>query len=141
MCVGWSGVGPAWLIYLLGDSIGILLVTPIVLTFSDLLKSCSWLRFLELLVGLLLLAVLCFIIFGDLSLIPIRLHILAFAVLPFVIAAVIRFGVSGASLAYLLIASIATIETELGSGPFARNSQFMNAILVDVFFGVIAVLA
>jgi len=48
--------------------------------------------------------------------------------------------VSGASLANLVIAPIATMETELGCGPFAKNSQFINAILADVFFGVISVL-
>jgi len=137
---GWSGFGPAWLIYLLGDSTGVLLVTPVMLTFPDLLRIRSWLRFAELVAGLLLLTVVCFIIFGDLPLIPIRLHILAFAVLPFVIGAVVRFGVSGASLATLLTALIATIETALGSGPFASNNQFINAVLLDVFFGVVSIL-
>ncbi len=137
---GWSGFGPAWLIYLLGDSMGVLLVTPVMLTFPDLLRIRSWLRFAELVAALLLLTVVCFIIFGDLPLIPIRLHILAFAVLPFVIGAVIRFGVSGAGLATLLIALIATMETALGSGPFASNDQFINAVLLDVFFGVLSIL-
>ena len=137
---GWSGFGPAWLIYWLGDSMGVLLVTPVILTLPDLLRIRPRLRIAEFFVGLFLLAFLCFIVFADLPLIPIRLHILAFALLPFVIGAVIRFGVSGASLATLLIASIATIETELGSGPFANNSQFINAVLLDVFFGVTSVL-
>ena len=137
---GWSGFGPAWLIYWLGDSMGVLLVTPVILTLPDLLRIRPRLRIAEFFVGLFLLAFLCFIVFADLPLIPIRLHILAFALLPFVIGAVIRFGVSGASLATLLIASIATIETELGSGSFANNSQFINAVLLDVFFGVTSVL-
>jgi PAS domain S-box-containing protein len=137
---GWSGFGPAWLIYWLGDSMGVLLVTPVVLTFSDLLKIRPRFRFAEFVAGLFLLTVLCFIIFGDLPLIPIRLHFLAFAVLPFVIGAVIRFGVGGASVATLSIALVATIETELGSGPFAGNSQFINAVLLDVFFGVTSAL-
>ena len=118
---------------------GVLLVTPVMLTFPDLLRIRSSFRMAELVAGLFLLALLCFIIFGDLPLIPIRLHILAFAVLPFVIGAAIRFGVSGAGLATLVIASIATVETELGSGPFASNSQFMNAVLLDVFFAALSV--
>ena len=135
---GWSGFGPAWLIYLLGDSMGVLLVTPVMLTFPDLLRIRSWFHIAEFVAGLFLLTVACFIIFGDLPLMP-QLDILAFAVLPFVIGAAIRFGVSGAGLATLLIALIATIETALGSGPFASNNQFTNAVLLDVFFAVLSV--
>lgn len=137
---GWSGFGPAWLIYLLGDSMGVLLITPLMLTFSNLPRIRPRLRFAEFVAGLFLVALVSCIIFGDLPLIPIRLHLLAFAILPFVIGAVIRFGVSGASLATLLIALIATIETEMGSGPFGSNSQFINAVLLDVFFGVLSTL-
>ena len=95
---GWSGFGSAWLIYWLGDSTGVLLITPVMLTFPDLLRIRSWFRIPEFVAGLFLLTVVCFIIFGDLPLIPIRLHILAFAVLPFVIGAAIRFGVSASAL-------------------------------------------
>src|SRR5439155_1574109 len=34
----YSGLWPAWLIYWLGDGTGVLLVTPLVLTFPDLLR-------------------------------------------------------------------------------------------------------
>ena len=136
---GWSGFGKAWLIYFLGDSMGVLLVTPVMLTVPDLLRIPSRFRIAEFVAGLFLLTVVCCIIFGDLPLFPIRLHILAFAVLPFVIGAAIRFGVNGAGLATLLIALIATIETASGSGPFAQNTPFMNAVLLDVFFAVLSV--
>ena len=117
---------------------GVLLVTPVMLTFPDLLRIRSWFHIAEFVAGLFLLSVVCFIIFANLPLIP-QLDILAFAVLPFVIGAAIRFGVSGAGLATLLIALIATIETALGSGPFASNNQFTNAVLLDVFFAVLSV--
>ena len=81
----------------------------------------------------------CFIIFGDLPLVAVRLHVLAFAVLPFVMWAAIRFGVSGATLSTLLIATIATVETARGSGPFTQNTPFTNAVLLDVFFAVLSV--
>jgi len=38
-----------------------------------------------------------------------------------------------------LVATIATLETALGSGPFAQNSPFVNAVLLDVFFAVLSV--
>src|SRR5205814_10403253 len=68
-----------------------------------------------------------------------KLHVLAFAVLPFVMWAAIRFGVSGAALSTLFVATIATVETALGSGPFAQNIPFTNAVLLDVFFAVLSV--
>src|SRR5438552_665774 len=86
----YSGLGSAWLIYWLGDSTGVLLVTPLVLTFPDLLRIRPQVRIAEFAALLLLLAVTCFIIFGDLPLIPVKLHVLAFAVLPFVMWAAIR---------------------------------------------------
>jgi integral membrane sensor domain MASE1 len=135
----YSGLWPAWLIYWLGDGTGVLLVTPLVLTFPDLLRIRLKVRILELAALLLLLAVTCFIIFGDLRLMPVKLHVLAFAVLPFVIWAAIRFGVSGAALSILFLATIATLETALGSGPFAQHTPFTNAVLLDVFFAVLSV--
>jgi PAS domain S-box-containing protein len=136
---GWSGFGPAWLIYWLGDSAGVLLITPVLLTFPNLVKLRKRDRTTELAILLLLLAATCFIVFGDLPLIPVRLHVLAFAVLPFVMWAALRFGVSATALSILLIAAIAAVETALGSGPFATNTPLMNAVLLDVFFGVVSV--
>ena len=77
----------------------------------------------ELAALLALLTAACFIVFGDLALIPIRLHVLAFAVLPFVMWAAIDFGIGGASLSVFLIATIATLATALGFGPFAANTS------------------
>jgi PAS domain S-box-containing protein len=135
----YSGLGSAWLIYWLGDSTGVLLVTPLVLTFPDLLRIRPRARVVEFVALLLLLTVTCFIIFGDLRLIPVKLHVLAFAVLPSLMWAAIRFGVSGAALSTLFVATIATVETALGSGPFAQSNQFTNAVLLDVFFAVLSV--
>src|SRR5207249_3847631 len=95
---------------------------------------CSRVRIAEFAALLLLLTAACCIIFGDLPLIPVRLHALAFAVLPFVIWAAIRFGVLGATLSTFLVATIATVETAFGSGPFALHTTFINAVLLDVFF-------
>src|SRR5262249_13794456 len=78
-------------------------------------------------------------IFGDLPQIPVRLHVLAFAVLPIVIWAAIRFGVSGVALSTLLVATIATVQTALGNGPFAQHGAFTNAVLLDVFFVILSV--
>src|SRR5438105_5020594 len=62
----YSGVGPAWLIYWLGDSTGVLLVTPLVLTFTDLFKLRDPHRMTEVAVLLLSLTGTAFVVFSDL---------------------------------------------------------------------------
>jgi PAS domain S-box-containing protein len=135
----YSGLPSAWLIYWLGDSTGVLLVTPLVFTLPTLFGIRSRAHIVELAALITLLTATCFIVFGDLDVFPIRLHVLAFAVLPFVMWAAIDFGIAGASLSVFLIATIATIATAYGFGPFAQSSSFSNAVLLDVLFAVLSV--
>jgi len=135
----YAGLGSAWLIYWLGDSTGVLLVTPLVFTLPGLFDSKGRSRISELITLLALLTAACFVIFGDMPFLPIRLHILAFAVLPFVMWGAINFGIGGAALTVFCIATLATILTAFGFGPFATNSPFVNAVLLDVLFGVLSV--
>jgi PAS domain S-box-containing protein len=51
----------------------------------------------------------------------------------------IRFGVAGAAVSVFVIATAATLMTAFGSGPFAENSAFVNAVLLDVLFAVLSV--
>src|SRR5690349_18461286 len=132
----YSGLGAAWLIYWLGDATGVLLVTPLVLRFRDFLELHDRERVVELVLLLFLLVLTCVFVFGD---IPIKAHVMAFAVLPFVIWAAIRFGVGVTALSIFIVATIATVETALGSGPFTSNTPFVNAVLLDAFFVILSV--
>jgi PAS domain S-box-containing protein len=135
----YSGVVSAWLIYWLGDATGVLLVTPLVFSLPMLFRIRSRRRLVELGVLLTLLTAACFVVFGDLPLLPIRLHVLAFAVLPFVMWAAINFGVAGASLTVVVVATSATLLTAFGHGPFSAHTPFVNAALLDVLFTVLSV--
>jgi len=132
----YAGLGSAWLIYWLGDSTGVLLVTPLILTFPKLFGIRSWGRLAELLCLLTILVAICAVVFGDLAIVPVRM--IAFAVLPLVIWAAIRFGVSGAALSIFLVATVATVETTLGSGSFASSTPFIDGIQLDAFFAVLS---
>jgi len=135
----YEGLASAWFIYWLGDATGVLLVTPLLLTLPSLLQIRDRKRLMEL-AGLVFLSIAAsFLVFGDLSMLHVRLHVLAFSILPFIMWAAIRFEVSGAALSILLVATIATVETALGFGPFSANTQFMNAVLLDIFFAVLSV--
>jgi len=135
----YSGLGVEWLIYWLGDATGVLLVTPLALRFSDLSKFSDRHRITELTVLLVFLAVTCFLVFSDLPWMSVKMHVMTFAVLPFIIWAAIRFGLGVTALSIVIVASIATVETALGSGPFASNTTVINAVLLDVFFAVLSV--
>ncbi|HJS98852.1 MAG TPA: MASE1 domain-containing protein [Terriglobales bacterium] len=135
----WSNVGTAWLMYWLGDGMGVLLVAPLALTFPSLWKIRSQLRLAELTALVLLLSVACFFIFTDRTLFALKLNVLGFAVFPFVIWAAIRFGVSGCALSTLAIAAIGTAATARGSGPFARDIPILSAAMLQLYFAVLAV--
>jgi PAS domain S-box-containing protein len=135
----YSGLGSAWLIYWLGDATGVLLVTPLIFTLSSLLAIRSRKRLLELVTLLTLLVGACLLVFGDLPLFSVRLHVLAFSVLPFVMWAAISFGAGGSALSVFVIATMATLLTAAGFGPFSAHTAFVNAALLDVLFTVLAV--
>jgi PAS domain S-box-containing protein len=135
----YSGLGAAWSIYWLGDAMGALLVTPVALTFPSLFHIRDRKRITELAALILFLTAISVMIFGDLPPMPLEARALALAVLPFVMWAAIRFGVSGTSVSVLLIAGIATIETAVGFGPFASDAPLVNATLLDVFFAVLSI--
>jgi PAS domain S-box-containing protein len=114
-------------------------VTPLIFSVPTLFRIRSRRRVVELGVLLTLITAACFVVFGDLPLLPIRLHVLAFAVLPFVMWAAINFGVPGASLSVLVVATAATLLTAFGFGPFSTHTPFVNAALLDVLFMVLSV--
>lgn len=135
----WSNVATAWLMYWLGDGMGVLIVAPLALTFPSLWKIRPRLRIAELTVLVLLLSVGCFFIFTDRTLFALKLNVLGFAVFPFVIWAAIRFGVSGCALSTLVIAVLGTAATARGSGPFAQDIPLLSAALLQLYFAVLAV--
>jgi PAS domain S-box-containing protein len=132
----YSGLGSAWLIYWLGDSTGVLLVTPLALTLPNLGQIRGRPRLAELIGLLLLLTGACMVVFDNLPVVPVRM--IAFGILPLIIWAATRFGVSGSALSIFLVATIATVETALGSGSFAGSTPFINGVQLDAFFAVLS---
>jgi signal transduction histidine kinase len=134
----YSGLPSGWLIYWLGDATGALLVTPIVFTLPRLVRNASRARLFELALLLALLTLACCAVFGDLPIFPAHMDVLAFIVLPFVMWGAINFGIAGAAVTVTWIATIATLLTAFGHGPFSDNTTFINATMLDVFFTVLS---
>lgn len=135
----WAGIGNAWFVYWLGDAMGVLLVTPLILALRQVDNPLSTARMIELLCLVAVLTATAFFVFLEHSWLVVKLDVLAFAVFPFVMWAAIRFGVAGCAFATSVVAVIATVSTAYGSGPFAHYTPFVDASLLQVFLGVLSI--
>jgi len=137
--VPWSGFATSWLIWYLGDAMGILLMAPLALTAPGLLtfrQPGHSLRFAGLLGGT---AIICLLIFDNRFGLPVSEDLFAFAVFPFVIWGAIQFRSTGVSVVTFLISLIVVLETYYGSGPFARSNSLQNATLLQCFLAIISI--
>ena len=142
-------VGTSWNLFLnifwiwwIGNTMGVLIVTPFLLSLrGDYFSGWSGSRLVEwscLNVSLILSVMLVFIgVRVDFS----YSYPLAYLPFPFIIWVVFRFGIPGATLANLLVASIAAVGTIYQKGPFFYTSVHHQLILVWSFMGIVAVSA
>ena len=132
----WASYGSAWRIWWLGDAMGVLVVTPLLLTGQDLLRVCRGWRVLEACLLSIAILVTSAAIFSPQA--AVRDDVLAFVVFPFIIWAALRFRVAGAAVASLLSASFAVWGTAHGFGPFVNHTPLHNAVLLQIFVAVTA---
>jgi serine phosphatase RsbU (regulator of sigma subunit)/integral membrane sensor domain MASE1 len=134
----WSSFGRAWLIWWLGDAMGVLIVAPLVLTFAGLMSIRGTRQILNLAALVLGLVISCLLIFDRRLGFHAGEDIIAFGVFPFVIWGAIRFGTAGAAAVSFLISAVAVWETAYGFGPFAKSGSLQNATLLQSFLAVIS---
>jgi PAS domain S-box-containing protein len=134
----WSSFWSAWRIWWLGDAMGIMIVTPLLLAGREISGFFKWPRIIELLAMLIGLVGTCSAIFGPTALAA-RDDVLAFVVFPFVIWSAMRFRLAGAALTTFLIAGIAVWGTAAGYGAFVKHNPLHNAVLLQVFIAVTSV--
>ncbi len=128
----------AWGTWWLGDGIGVLVVTPVLLAWAiPLAELRAWIvslriqRVLE--AGLLLLSlvgVTRYVFGGG--------HDYPYAVFPCLIWAAMRFGPRGAATAILVVSSLAVLGTLQGTGPFVKGSPNQSLDFLQTFMGVVA---
>lgn len=125
----------------LGDAMGALLVTPVLLTWAELPRPWAYSR--ERMVEAALL-VAGFLVVSDLTLgtwlrNPILHPPLAFTLFPFLVWAAIRFGPRGAATATLLAAGISIWATLDGRAPFARGTLEERLMFHHTYMALAAV--
>lgn len=131
--ISWELFIYSWGTWCLSDTVGIILLTPFILSWSYKDSfSINVSNALELiaLVGLTIL--LCVIIFfkqGDLK----------YLLIPLVIASSFRFGMRIASTIIVIIAIFALVVTNLGIGPFVKENGNTSILFLDLFLSVISI--
>jgi PAS domain S-box-containing protein len=145
LCLGGfadaARAGALWWTWWLGDTTGVLLVTPFLLAWSRqprLPPAGRRLAEAALLVTVSL--VVSLLVFGIWPP-PGRAgypHPLAYLTLPALIWAALRFGQRGATTAILLMSSVALWGTTHGVGPFARESPSESLLSLQTFLGLMA---
>lgn len=133
----WSHFDLAWLMWWLGDAIGVLIVTPLVLTVPRLVTTRrDRLELASLLLGTTL---ICVLIFDSRVRATIGSDILVLGLVPFLLWGAIRFEVAGASAVTFLIATVAVWQTAHRLGPLIRMQPVRSATLLQSFLALIAI--
>ncbi|MBC7545316.1 MAG: MASE1 domain-containing protein [Candidatus Sericytochromatia bacterium] len=128
-----AGLGVGWLTWWLGDMVGVLLVTPIVLLWGQDLPRWDFRQFPEVLIVSGVLACVGWLVFGT-GLAPTGLRLpIVHLLLPPLIWAVMRFGLFGAVASNLAVALMATWATAAGIGPFSGYGVEAGLMLLDAY--------
>ena len=137
----WNDYLPIWLTWWLGDVAGALLVTPLLLTWSQrafALKSArQWGEALLLVAVLVATAVA---VFGGLYE-PTRNYPLAFVCIPPLVWTAFRFGQRETAVALLVVLWIAMWGTLRDNGPFATTPSFARLLVLQAFMCTMSAMA
>ena len=136
----WRVFGSIWRTWWLGDGVGAVVVTPLVILWIEN-PRLNWTReqIVELAVLFLGLFSTAWIVFGGRFHSQVRNYPLEYLSIPFLIWAAFRFGRRKAATAACVLAGIAIWGTMQGFGPFSRETLSTSLLLVQSFVGIVAV--
>ena len=136
----WKELGSIWRTWWLGDGVGAVVVTPLVLLWKEN-PRLIWTReqIVELAALFLGLFFTAWIVFGGHFHSELRNYPLEYLSIPFLIWAAFRFGRRKAATATCVLGGIAIWGTMQGFGPFSRETLNTSLLLVQSFVGIVAV--
>ena len=136
----WAAFGSIWCTWWLGDGVGAVIVTPLLLLWWENPRP-RWTReqITELAFLFLGLFATSWIVFGKPFHSELKNYPLEYLCIPFLIWAAFRFGRRKAATAVCALSGIATWGTLQGYGPFVRESQNTSLLLLQAFMGIVAV--
>jgi diguanylate cyclase (GGDEF)-like protein len=136
----WSNYGAIWRTWWLGDGVGAVVVTPLLVLWWQN-PRLNWTRRQTLELAFLFLGLFStgWIVFGGRFHAALKDYPFEYLCIPFLGWVAFRFGRRKVATATFLLAAIATWGTLHGFGPFARESQNTSLLLVQTFMGIMAV--
>jgi integral membrane sensor domain MASE1 len=138
----WRNYGEIWMTWWLGDAVGAMVVTPLILAWS----SSSPLRWstrgmFGALATFVLLIVVSEAIFGGIFPQLNRSYSLPFLAIPILVWIGLRFGHREAATAMFLMSVIAVGSVIHGVGPFVSGTPHQSLVSLQAFLGVVSVIA
>ena len=139
-CQDWDSF---WLNWWVSDATGILVITPLFLTWRDwpISNKQPW-QIIETALLINLLICVNWLVFCSRTRVYIARYPLEYLPFPFIIWTALRFGQQGTALANLLVCSMAIWGVGRGSGPFLKKANDVTPqaiISLQIFIGVFAV--
>jgi signal transduction histidine kinase/CheY-like chemotaxis protein len=135
-----AGYGTVWFTWWLGDAAGVLLVAPLLITWSTQ-PRLGWAPHKRLEAAVLLLSLLVgmHVGFGGWLLDRDAHYPLPFVPLPWLVWSAFRFGPREAATAAAVTSGIAVWDTVSGLGPFVRETVNESLLLSQAFVGIVTV--
>jgi signal transduction histidine kinase len=142
--IPWKAWESQWWVFFVGDSMGVLLVAPALLTWSTRgLEGWSRARRAELVTLLLLLALSVQLVFAWAPVDASDFHPVTYLAFPFILWAALRFEVRGTTAAMLVLAGLSILHTLSGSGPFSTplvaHSTTRSVVFLQTFLAALGV--
>ncbi|MGW6261329.1 MASE1 domain-containing protein [Streptomyces sp. NPDC055085] len=132
--LAWGDFWPVWLAWWVGDAMGVLIITPVLLMAYTLRRPLNLSRWKE---AVLLLAAVCVIVpYATRSSLS-----LLYLVYPLLIWAALRFELAGSMVCALFASVLATIAATDHTGPFVDLSNTSVMIKLQAFNGSMALTA
>jgi diguanylate cyclase (GGDEF)-like protein len=136
----WAAFGSIWCTWWLGDAVGAVTVTPLLLLWWEN-PHIRWTREQVTELAFLFLGLFAtgWVVFGKPFHSELKNYPLEYLCIPFLIWAAFRFGRRKAATALCALSMIAVWGTLHGYGPFARESQNTSLLLMQAFMGIMAI--
>jgi len=135
----WQNFGPIWSTWWIGDLLGALVVTPLLLTWlTPPWKNASIARYVEGALVFALLALLTWFVFSNNPPSGILHLALLYVIFPLMIWISLRFGTRGAAIGLFLVSGIAIWGTIRELGPFSHQPINDSLVLLQTFTGVVS---
>jgi signal transduction histidine kinase len=143
--IPWEAWKSQWWVFFVGDSMGVLLVAPALLTWTTRgLEGWSRARRAELVTLLLLLGLTVQLVFSWAPFDASDYHPVTYLAFPFILWAALRFDARGTTAAMLVLAGLSLLHTLAGNGPFSTSlvephSTTRSVVFLQTFLAAVGV--